>query len=251
MKLLLVLGSDETHKLITHYVKPLGFELIRYSYVQKAMDNIDEIDPQGIIISAKDFPRHWKIMVQFVRYERPREACPIIILKGDNFSLEEASKASFIGVSGIIPEILDKPSEVDRLQGILSRFLPVEEKRRVHRFHAEQWQHFGFVFIHPVNNSLITGEVKTISAGGLSFLPYNASLINYIPLYSEIGECSLRAGDSILSPICRLARTGRIISMEFIFFPEGELDTLTSYIESLPLRQLRDIEKTNPVIAVL
>ena len=67
MKLLLVLSSDETYNHISHFVKPLGFELIRYNHILKAMDNIDEIEPAAIIISARDFPRHWKIMVQFVR----------------------------------------------------------------------------------------------------------------------------------------------------------------------------------------
>jgi hypothetical protein len=67
MKLLLVLGSDETGNLISSYVEPLGFNLIRYRHVIKAMDNVDEIDPTGIIISARDFPRHWKVLVQIGR----------------------------------------------------------------------------------------------------------------------------------------------------------------------------------------
>jgi len=137
MKLLLVLGSDDTHNLISLYVKPLGFELIRYGHVLKAMDNIDEIDPSAVIISARDFPRHWKIMVQFIRSERSKDVCPIILLKGENFSLEEASKASFLGVSGLVTEALENPSEVSRLQGILGRYMPVDEKRQNHRFHIE------------------------------------------------------------------------------------------------------------------
>jgi hypothetical protein len=83
----------QIRRILYLYVKPLGFELIRYHHVLKAMDNIDETDPSGIIISARDFPRHWKTMVQFVRSERPKDACPIIILKGENFPLEETSKA--------------------------------------------------------------------------------------------------------------------------------------------------------------
>jgi hypothetical protein len=31
--------------------------------------------------------------------------------------------------------------------------------------------------------------------------------------------------------------------MQFLFFGEGELETLTKYIESLPLKKLRNIEK--------
>jgi hypothetical protein len=239
MKLLLALSSDETHDLIFHYVKPLGFEIIWYNQVIKAMDNIDEIDPQAIIVSARDFPRHWKTMVQFVRSERPKNDCPIIILKGDNFSTEEASKASFLGVSGVVAEDMSNPEEIDRLQRILGRYVPIDERRRTRRFQVEPWQRFAFVFCCPCNSSLITGEVKNISSGGLSFLPNNPLLMRNITLDARIEECSLRTGAAILSPVCRLARTGRIISMEFISFPDGEREKLNEYMENLPLKELK------------
>jgi DNA-binding response OmpR family regulator len=244
MKLLLVLGSDDTYKHIASYVQPLGFELIRYQHVLKAMDNIDEIDPSAIIISARDFPRHWKTLVQFIRNERSKDTCPIIILKCETFSMEEASKASFLGVSGIVTEALDKPEEVSRLQGILSRYMPVEEKRRSHRIAVEPWQRFGFIFTVPKDKILATGQIKDISLGGLSFLPDNSSTTKNLSLHTELTECSLRVGDVFLSPVCRVARTGRIISLEFLSFPEGELETLGKYIMRLPLQKLRNMEKS-------
>lgn len=237
MKLLLVLGTEEIHHLISFYVKPIGFEIIHYSSVLKAMDNIDEIDPQAIIISARDFPRHWKTLVQFIRSERSREACPIILLKGKIFPQEESHKASFLGVSGVINEALENSAEIDKLQEILSRYLPVMEKRKNRRFHIMPGAILAFVFISPVDNVLVTGEIKSISKGGLSFLPDDPSLLKQISLNMEMGECSLRAGDSILSPVCRLARTGRVVSIEFISFPEKEKETLDVYIDNLQLRE--------------
>jgi len=236
LKLLLVLGSDDTYNLISLYVKPLGFELIRYNQVLKAMDNIDEIEPSAIIISARDFPRHWKTMVQFVRAEFSKDVCPIILLRSDNFPQEEIHKASFLGVSGIVTEALDNHAEIDRLQGILSRYLPVAEKRQNHRFHTEPWQKIGFIFCRPEDNVLVTGEVKTISSGGLSILPDNPSQMKDMFLDMELKECSLRIGDSILSPVCRIARTGRTVSMQFLSFPEGELETLKTFLEKLALK---------------
>jgi len=244
MKLLLVLSSDDTYSNIAHFVKPLGFELIRYNHVLKAMDNIDEIEPSAIIISARDFPRHWKTMVQFVRNERSKEICPIIILKGSNFPQEETHKASFLGVSGIVTEAMDNTAEIDRLQGILSRYLPVDEKRRSKRFNAEPWQRIGFVFNRPQDSVLVTGEIKTISTGGLSLLPDNPSLMKDIFLDMELTECSLRTGDTILSPVCRVARTGRTVSMQFLSFSDNEIEILKSYLESLPLMEAGIGEKT-------
>jgi hypothetical protein len=236
MKLLLVLGSGESYEQIAHYIKPLGFELIWYRYVLKAMDNVDEVDPMAIIVSARDFPRHWKILVQFVRSQRPKETCPIIVLKGDDFPLEETSKAFFLGVSGMVTESLEDPVEIDRLQGILGRYVPVDEKRKSHRVYTEAGsRNFGLLISNPVTHAIIPGEVKTISVTGLSFSPVNSSMTKDITLNMELPENSLRAGKAILSPVCRLVRTGRIISLEFISFPEGERKILEEYLEVLPL----------------
>jgi len=238
MKLLLILGDDETCKTLTRCVEPLGFEFVRYNHVLKAMDNLDEVAPHGIIISARDFPRHWKILANFVRGEQPKETCPLIILKGDDFPAEDASKASFLGVSGIINEALNDPAEISRLQEILGRYIPVKEKRRTGRFCVEPQHRFGFVFIRPgANRTLITGAVKNISAGGLSFQPDDVSLLTSFPeditSSTVLSECSLRAGDAILSPLCRVNRIGQSIALAFSSFPDGEQEVLNSYLESL------------------
>jgi hypothetical protein len=232
MKLLLVLASDSTYKQLFYCLRPLGFEVIRYLHALKAMDNIDEIDPQAIIISAVDFPRHWKTMVQFFRTERSKDDCPIVILKGENFSMDDSSKASYIGVSGTVYESLDT-QEVDRLQNILDRHLPVEEKRRSRRFRIDPWQRFGFVFNHPESNVLITGQIKDISKGGISFLPDDKSLVESIAINSKLENCSMRAGDFILSPVCRLVRISRFVSMEFLSFPAGEQEELDDSLKML------------------
>jgi hypothetical protein len=239
MKLLLILGSDSSYDSISQYIKPLGFELIRYRHVVKAMDNIEEINPMAIVVSARDFPRHWKILVQFVRSERSKETCPIIILKGENFPLEETSKAFFLGVSGLVNEDLGNPIEMDRLQKILSRYIPVEEKRKFNRVYVEPWHRIGLLISNPKDKAVITGEVKAISLSGISFLPSNLSMMKDIALNGKLNECSLRVGDDILSPVCRLARTGRIVSFEFIFFPAGEQEKLEQYLDDLPMRELR------------
>ena len=238
MKLLLVLGDDDTYKTLKRYIKPLGFDFVRYNHILKAMDNVDEVDPDGIIISARDFPRHWKIMAKFIRGERPKELCPLIILKGKDFSTDDASKASFLGVSAIVSELLDDFSEVSHLQAILGRYTPIKEKRRSRRLHTEPRHKFGFVCIRSgVRRTLITGTIKNISAGGMMFQPDDSSaivqLLQDVMTSTELNDCSLRAGDSILSPVCRVLRIDRNIAFSFSSFPDGEQEILNSYITSL------------------
>ncbi len=248
MKLLLILASDEIHETIATCVKPLGFELIRYKHVLKAMDNIDEIDPTGIIISAEDFPRHWKTVVQFVRAERPKETTPIVILRGNNFPLEETSKAFYLGVSGIVSENLNESMEIDRLLSILGRYVPLDEKRKAKRYKMEKDSHMDFMFTNPNNGRIITGEIKSISSTGISFQPDQPGLLDNISLSMDIPHCSLRIGEEIISPVCRLIRSGRIISLEFDSISKSERQLLNDYLERIPLRKHKALsgEKEKP-----
>ena len=231
MKLLLVLGSDDNYGIIGETILPLGFEFIRYRHALKAMDNIDEIDPAAIIISARDFPRHWKILVQFVRSERSKEACPIIILKGESFSTEETSKAFFLGVSGVISDKLENPEELNRLKQILSRCAPEQEGPKQRQFFVEPWHRIGLLVANLSGRSIVAADVKTISATGLSFAPAHPLPLKPVRLHRELRECSLRIGDAILSPVCRVAGTGKIISLEFVSFPVNQRHILDKYLE--------------------
>jgi hypothetical protein len=239
MKLLLVLGSDDAIGLVSENIKPLGFDLIRYRHVLKAMDNIDEIDPAGIIISATDFPRHWKTLVQFVRYGRPKDLCPIVVLTGKNFSPEEAAKAFHIGVSGLVPDNVGHDTEIDRLQSILGRYIQIEEKRKAHRYPVEAWNRIGFCMVNPLSKALITTTVKTISRSAISFVCDDPILADTILEDEEVSECSLRIGDAFISPICRLIRREPAFSMEFIFMEREEQIALDTYLESIPLQETR------------
>jgi hypothetical protein len=244
MKLLLILGSDEILKLIAQNIEPLGFDLIRYQHVLKAMDNIEEIAPSTIIISAQDFPRHWKALVQFVRYNHPKVECPIIILKGPNFSLDDASKAFFLGVSGIVSEDLTRPSEMDQLQRLLSRYVQLEEKRSANRFHLEDDGQVGVCVVNPVDRSMITGPVKTISVSGISLQPEATLALDSLKENMELSECSLRIGEDFITPICRVVRTKPDMSMEFIFLPEVDRILLDNYLEALPLQERKARQET-------
>jgi hypothetical protein len=239
MKLLVILASDGIFKTISENINPLGFDCIRYQHVLKALDNIDEVDPTGVIISAGDFPRHWKIVVQFIRYERDKETCPIIILKGKDFSLEEASKAFYLGVNGVVAENLSNPVEIDRLQKVLGRYVDIADKRRNSRYHLEPWTDIGFCSVTPLNRRLITGQVKTISNNGLSFRPEPSLNLDDLTSNLELAECSLRLGKDILNPICRLVRIVQDVSVEFIFLSDVEQILLDDFLENLPIQKLK------------
>ena len=233
MKLLLVSGTDDNYNAIAEHTANLNADIIRYRHVLKAMDNIDEIDPAAIIISARDFPLHWKILVQFIRSERSKEQCPIILLKGDYFSDEESAKAFFLGVNGIVYDSLDQSKDTDQLRTILGA---PHKTSTQHQYYVEPWHNIGLL-IADLGTTIIIGDVKTISAEGMSFLPQNAHNINIPPgksiVHTELHECSLRADDAILSPVCRINAAGKTISADFISFPDNEQKILEQYLQTI------------------
>jgi hypothetical protein len=246
MKLLLVLGADDNYNVVSETIQSLGFEIIRYRHVLKAMDNIDEVDPAAIIISARDFPRHWKILAQFVRNERPKEECPIIILKGTNFNTEETSKALYLGVNGIAAETLNNQEDIDRLKNILGRPAPAHEEQKYRNFPVEPWHRIGFLVSDFSGKSIIAANVKSISAAGLSFSPVPPLPPKTAKTDKELRECSLRAGDAILSPVCRVTGVGKNITLEFVSFPANERQIFNQYLEEF---QAQESSTDTPLLA--
>lgn len=235
MKALLVVGSDAAFRLVSFYVKPLGFEIIRYRQPIKAMDNLDEVDPDAVVISAEDFPRHWKTLVQFVRSERDKERTVVVIVKGRNFPYDEAAKAAHIGVNGIVSENLDDPDELDRLQQILGRYKALEDGRGAHRVRPADWDKLEFIFTHPASGAIVTGKIENFSETGLSFLPNRPALSEDLGRGDALQECSLRVGDDIASPVCTVVRNERVLALAFSRLEAADRDAISDYLHGRPL----------------
>jgi hypothetical protein len=211
------------------------------------MDNIDEIDPDAVLISAEDFPRNWKTLVQFMRNERAKDKTGIVLLKGDSFSYEEAAKAAHIGVNGIVSEKLDNISEVDRLQGILGRYNPVDNSRKSRRIIPGNADRISFVFTHPLKKIIVSGKVESISVSGMLFQPEQSVITEEILPGSILENCTLRIGEHLISPVSRLVRNDRILVITFTSISTHELTLLEHYISEQGLRERFLYEKNEKV----
>ncbi len=232
MKALLVIDSDAAFQQVTRYLKPLGFEFVRYRTPLKAMDTMDEVDPEAVIISAEDFPRHWKTIVQFVRSERDRERTTIVLLKGPTFSYEEAAKAAQIGVNGIASDNLEDREELDRLQNILGRYRRIRERRSSRRVTPGPEDRVVFILADPGTGLIVPGKVTSLSSIGIAFEPVEPHLLEAIPIGTVLPECSLRLDEAILSPICRLVRTKPSPVFSFDFSDPSEKASLENYLQN-------------------
>jgi DNA-binding response OmpR family regulator len=246
MKLMVICASVYTFDDIAVNFKPLGFDLVHYRHVLKAMDNMDEVDPQAIIISARDFPRHWKTLVQFVRQERDKKSCPIILLHGSEFTGEEAAKAFYIGVNGITPENLEAAEKLDQLQRLLRRYTRTEERRNTRRYYVDKQSRVGVCIVNPVDKKIITGKVKTLSTRGVSFEADDPHITENLAENSEITGISIRIEDGFIDPKGRLISRTPQVSIEFTFIPANELAVLDSFLEDLPLQS--ELKRTSTAI---
>lgn len=64
MKVLIVSETPNTLDTYNDFFSNNGFATICYSWLVKALDNIEEINPEVILVNAVDYPRNWKVLIQ-------------------------------------------------------------------------------------------------------------------------------------------------------------------------------------------
>ncbi|HTX73749.1 MAG TPA: PilZ domain-containing protein [Rectinemataceae bacterium] len=243
MKALLIVENDRIADIARFYLRPLGFEAVRYRNVLKALDNLEEIEPNAIVVSARDFPRHWKIIAQVARTSWSKDRCVIILLKGELFPFEEAAKAAHIGVNGVVRDNLDDRHEQTHFQHLLKRYVTVEESRSAERVAPSAWDRLDFIFAHPLTFSPVAGRLETVSLAGISFIPDSPALVADLDAGTAIEDCSLRVGDRILSLSCTVVRSDRVLGLEIASMAEDDRDYLDEYLASCPEREMRALLK--------
>lgn len=170
MKALLLIETDSTFIKIRDNLKKLGVETIRYRIPQKAMDNIDEISPQIIIVSAADFPRHWKVILQFLNGFIQENPVPVILLKNSFFSETEADKALFLKVKAVVEDSLEEES-LKQITEIILRYKPEALSFNDKAVSPTKEMPVQCIFSNPGNNQIITGQVTSISLKEIFFTP--------------------------------------------------------------------------------
>lgn len=245
MKALLVIADNSTASLASFYLRPLGLDIIKYQDPLKALDNLEEIMPDALVVSARDFPRHWKILLTRLRYYRSKSDCIAIILKGPWFSLEEAAKASYLGANAVIQEEFSNPVELGRFQDVIKHYLAVDEPRISDRHRPGEWDRLDFVFSHPQKLSLISGTIDTISTSGLSFKADLPALINDIETGTIIEHASLRVDDDIFAWNVKLVRNGSIMAFSFQDVHPEEQNILNRYLKKRAEREMRGLLKSS------
>ncbi len=213
MKALIIAENDSTINSFDAFFKKNGFDTIIYRWLLKALDNIEEISPHVIVLSAEDYPRHWKTLVQYTH----SEACkldPVILLVTNNLSEKEIEKAGILGVHGVITSFNNTTDE-EKVLNLLHSFtdpISVNESKVSTDFIDEEQDVtdkdenivtddflIDFSFNHPRTKALITGKVLRFDYPVIYFKPRDEEAVRAVRFGQKLENCTLKEKDKITS----------------------------------------------------
>ncbi len=237
MKLLVVAQREDLKNLVAYHLNPVGFEILYYSDPVKVIENLDELNPEMLLINAADFPRHWKPMLKLLRENKSKDQSVFVILVQDP-PFEEAAKASHLGINGIIDAGLPEKKQMRRLEELYRRYRSVKDQRRFQRLYPSEEDKLRLIFSHPRTLAIVTGSLGEISIQGASFRPHDPSVTADLRRNDELRHCTLKVEDEHISLIARITRNTEEIGLQFKSFETGGHHKLFEYIQKHSQREL-------------
>lgn len=180
MKALLIADDDTVISKIKSKLTDDGFDVITYKWLVKALDNVEEIAPEVIIISASSYPRHWKTLVQFVQSGIEGFVPKVILYCEREFNEDDEKKSEALNIAGIFNSIDDEG--LAELSDILAN---------------KESKNCSLIFTNPKNGAFITGKVSKFENNVISFIPDSPSLVSVLSEEEEIAQATLKNKNSI------------------------------------------------------
>jgi CheY-like chemotaxis protein len=189
----LIIADDET--IISRISKVLGqcgYDCIVYRWLLKALDNVEEISPHLVVISARDYPRHWKTFVQYISGLESTKATKVILYIDNEFSQDEKKKAQALGIYGIFPsECTDSDfiSIIERVQNNTC-------KQSVTKKADEECL---FICTNNITGTYITGSVLSFTNNILQFKADSHKEIEGLKCGDTVSPCTIKCTNHISS----------------------------------------------------
>ena len=111
MKALIISEDENVYTSLNQTLVAAGYDTIIYKWLLKALDNIEEIRPDCIVVSSSEYPRHCKTLAQFVKSGIGGEDVKIYLYEPNPISDEDREKAQILGITGYF-ETLESFNEI-------------------------------------------------------------------------------------------------------------------------------------------
>ena len=152
MKALLISDNENITSPLDSYLKQNGYDTIIYTWLLKALDNVEEIKPDLIILCAEEYPRHWKTLVQYSKSSIGSQNVKIILIISDKFNKDDEEKAVLLGVSGFLKSV-----EQNELQNVIPKIQNKEISPSSTPSSIEDSEEI--LFNHPSTDKFVSGKI--------------------------------------------------------------------------------------------
>ena len=213
-------STDDLESLFSEY----EFALIHYRSPLKALDNIEEISPDIVVINARDFPRHWKPITQHIRWNTSKEDILVIILTPPDFPADDADKAMFLGVQGVITlkENINFKGILDELRMIFNRYNYKHIKNLS--------KNVQFLFTNPITETIVTGTVKNLTEEGIVFLPDMPANTDNLTADMILDQCSLKIENRSIVPNCKIISNSSVMNLDFADLSDDDKKIIADFL---------------------
>lgn len=212
MKAIIICDDEDVIAKVDAVLASLSYDTIIYRWLLKALDNIEEIRPDIVVVSASDYPRHWKTLTQFIKSGIGGKIPDVILYVPESFSDAEKKKARQLGIKGIFSSS-DK-SGISLFRSIVTSPIgepapsleeaetdvPDAEAASISEMETVSPEGLSddkigtAVFTHPKTGAFVTGSIRRLSDGNAEFTADIPSLTQGISPGDRIEELSLRTG---------------------------------------------------------
>lgn len=206
MKALIISNKREIIEFTASFLKKNDYDVITYRWFIKALDNLEEIQPDLIILSAAEYPRHWKTLASFLESGIGGNNAQLYLYDQKSLSDEEKRKAQKLGVKAFIQSLTEENLENaippaknrDNSQKIVENFsdeLNIRKKENLLAAFKNK-----IIFTNPVSGNFIFGTADFEQNSNVLICRFDCDcaqnlfenqIIKYVSLYDENSKISV------------------------------------------------------------
>ena len=222
MKALIISEDENVYTTLDEILKKAGYDTIIYKWLLKALDNIEEIRPDLIVVSSSEYPRHWKTLVQFVKSGIGGDDVQIYLYEPTPVSAEDEEKARILGVNGCFSEFEEfgkmvlQPAQEPQAEieepVVEEAPSPSEEPAVTNTGH--------FMFTHPGSQKFISGKYFDYNGKTLSCSFFDESDLStvkeemIVESFSFFDSIKVRTASVIIKNVMSLAPSNTFVIVE-------------------------------------
>ena len=223
MKALLIADDELAITNISQVLETAGYDVIVYKWLLKALDNIEEIAPHLIVVSTKDYPRHWKTLTQFAATAFSGYRPEVVLYTDGSLDEDELRKAQALKVRGWFESV--DVEGLDKLRQILTKEIDiysgklVDEEGKPHQDDIAEFAlrppysddteeeiieddnhgviYCSYMFTNPLTGILVSGSTKNFNGQTFEFEPDIMDLTKNLSVGTKINIGTLKIQDSI------------------------------------------------------